>query len=181
MRKGLASLDIFYPLVGLAAIWGWSDYSSRQGTDWEIPIEGYDPRDLLRGHYVEFTYDWPGITEEGLLDTTSFCIEGTAPKVDRLRVGAEGEDCAHPVESDYSGVYGMSDLATGRLYVGQDRARILQEALWDRKQSGFVVIRQREDGRITPQDIIFRPAPDAETAEPPPITVTTAGASEAAE
>lgn len=157
MRQGTAILAILYPFVGLAAIWGWSDYKSRQGTDWEVPIEGYDPRDLLRGHYVEFTYNWPGITEDELLDATRYCIEGTAPKIDKVRVVPINEDCAHPMESDHSGVYGISDLSTGRLYVGQDRARELQDRLWDRKQSAYVIVRQREDGRITPQDIIFRP------------------------
>ncbi|MEO0699811.1 MAG: GDYXXLXY domain-containing protein, partial [Pseudomonadota bacterium] len=47
------------PFAGLAALWWQSDTLSRQGTDWEVEIEGYDPRDLLRGHYVEFQYAWP--------------------------------------------------------------------------------------------------------------------------
>ena len=51
------------PLAGLAALWGWSDHLSRQGTDWLVPVAGYDPRDLLRGHYVQFAYDWPGLED----------------------------------------------------------------------------------------------------------------------
>ncbi|MGL6043048.1 MAG: GDYXXLXY domain-containing protein, partial [Sandaracinobacteroides sp.] len=26
--------------------------------EWRIPIEGYDPRDPLRGQYVQFSYGW---------------------------------------------------------------------------------------------------------------------------
>jgi uncharacterized membrane-anchored protein len=25
----------------------------------DVAVTGYDPRDLLRGHYVRFTYVWP--------------------------------------------------------------------------------------------------------------------------
>ena len=53
------------PLAGLAALWAQSETLSREGTDWEVPVQGYDPRDLLRGHYVEFQYDWPVRREEG--------------------------------------------------------------------------------------------------------------------
>lgn len=177
MRKPPQILAILFPLIGLAGIWGWSDYQSRQGTDWEVPIEGYDPRDLLRGHYVEFNYDWPGLEGGALMGATRLCIHGAAPVIEKVTVFADGQDCTHPIESDHSGVYGMSALATGRLYVGQDRARELQTKLWDRKQSGFVIVRQREDGHMTPQDIIFRPAPgdeampDGNAPAPPLIDV----------
>jgi hypothetical protein len=50
-----------WPLLGLAALWGWTEVRSRQGTEWLVPVAGYDPRDLLRGHYVLFQYDWPGL------------------------------------------------------------------------------------------------------------------------
>lgn len=28
------------------------------GTAWQIDIAGFDPRDLLRGHYLMFSYEW---------------------------------------------------------------------------------------------------------------------------
>lgn len=31
---------------------------SDSGTEWEIPVRGYDPRDLLRGRYIRFQYDF---------------------------------------------------------------------------------------------------------------------------
>ena len=48
------------PLLGLGGMWLQADRLSRQGTEWDVPIRGYDPRDLLQGHYVQFQYDWPG-------------------------------------------------------------------------------------------------------------------------
>lgn len=35
-----------------------SFYDREQGRVWLVDIDGYDPRDLLYGHYLNFTYDW---------------------------------------------------------------------------------------------------------------------------
>lgn len=172
------------PALGLAALWGMSDHTYRQGTEWEVPIMGYDPRDYLRGHYVEFTYDWPG--EEDLSDIVAdaMCLEGEAPNIAKVQWLRVGEACAHPVRADLSGVYSWDALMRGRLYVGQDRALALEEQLRNRDQRGIVTIRQRDDGSFTPIAIRFRPLTPAEIAErdaqdaeaerpfvPPPIMI----------
>jgi hypothetical protein len=153
------------PLVGLAVLWGWSDYRSRQGTEWEVPIQGYDPRDFLRGHYVEFAYDWPGLEENAFIGPEALCLEGVAPQLDRVTLPAKGAGpCAHPLVAEEGGVYGVGALSRGRLYVGQNRAAALEEELRNRDQRGMVTIRQREDGSFTPVAIRFRPITAAETA-----------------
>jgi hypothetical protein len=154
------------PLAGLAVLWGWSDYRSRQGTEWEVPIQGYDPRDYLRGRYVEFAYDWPGLEENAFIAPGALCLEGVAPRIDRVILPAAGTSpCAHPLVADEGGVYGISALSQGRLYVGQDRAAALEEELRKRNQRGIVRIRQREDGSFTPVAIRFRPMTAAEITE----------------
>jgi hypothetical protein len=153
------------PALGLAALWGLSDHTYRQGTEWEVPIAGYDPRDYLRGHYVEFSYDWPG--EENLSDIASsaMCLEGEAPTIARVRWLWDGESCDHPVRENPFDVYGPNSLRRGRLYLGQDRAAALQQQLQNRDQRGIVTIRQREDGSFTPISIRFRPLTPEEIAE----------------
>ena len=155
---------ITLPLAGLAGLWALSDHTFRQGTEWEVPIAGYDPRDYLRGHYVEFTYDWPGIEEFRDAPPQLLCLEGTAPKVTRVVADSTGP-CAHPIRTDRSAVYGWDGLARGRLYLDQDRARAMQQELQDRDQRGIVTIRQREDGSFTALRIRFRPLTAAERAE----------------
>ncbi|MEM6856931.1 MAG: GDYXXLXY domain-containing protein [Pseudomonadota bacterium] len=169
-----AVLIIALPVVGLAALWALSDTLSRQGTDWEVEIEGYDPRDLLRGHYVEFRYAWP-IREDTVEDEESedrvprwqrapqaLCLIGEAPEIAEAiaydnEFDPEFEACEHKLIAQAGSVYGSGSLARGRLYVSQDRALELQEALRNRDQRGIVTIRQREDGVLTPLDIRFRP------------------------
>ena len=45
----LAALAL--PLAGLAGLWFLSDRTFQQGTEWEVPIDGFDPRDFLRRFY----------------------------------------------------------------------------------------------------------------------------------
>ena len=148
------------PLLGLAALWVQSDRTYHTGTEWEVPIAGYDPRDYLRGHYVEFSYDWPG--EEDLSDIVSsaMCLEGRAPDITRVRWLWEGQACDHPVREN-----GLSRLTNGRLYIGQARTAALEEQLRNRDQRGIVTIRQRDDGSFTPIAIRFRPLTAKEIAD----------------
>jgi hypothetical protein len=154
------------PLLGLAALWVESDLTYNSGTEWEVPIMGYDPRDYLRGHYVEFEYDWPGLEERSLTrQPDGLCLAGQAPRIARVTVQQPGEACAHPLRPAESGVYGLDGLRDGRLYIGQARAAQLEEQLRNRDQRGIVTIRQREDGSFTPITIHFRPLTPEEIAE----------------
>ena len=155
LRLGTLAL----PLVGFAALWGWSDYQSRQGTEWDVEIQGYDPRDLLRGHYVQFTYDWNGI--DGRLGSggspLALCFEGTPPGPPLVtRVDGDLDSCAYPVEVDYGGVYGADGLLRGRLYLGQERALEVEEMLLDPDLRGIVRVRLGTNRKLTPIDISFR-------------------------
>lgn len=176
-------LAAILPLAGLAALWVQSDTHYRTGTEWEVPVAGYDPRDVLRGHYVAFTYDWPGLADSDIIPA-SLCLQGKAPVIDRAAPLAEGQPCAHPVKPLSGDVYGDNGLMRGRLYLGQYKAAMTDARLTDTGQRGIVTIRQREDGSFTPISIRFRPLTPAEIAErdaqnegaeglrpPPPIMV----------
>lgn len=157
-------LALALPLVGLATLWGWTDYKAGQGTDWDVPVAGYDPRDLLRGHYITFRYDWPGLsTSVSLATQPSLCLIGEAPVIRQVIPEFDPDtamvpppDCSHFVRAgDRFG------LDRGILYVPQDKAAGLEKQLADPALQGVVTIRVREDGHITPLRIAFRPRPGA--------------------
>lgn len=188
MSRPLRLLAVLLPALGLAALWGLSERTYHQGTEWEVPIQGYDPRDYLRGHYVEFSYDWPEVDEFRDEPPLALCMVGERPNLERVRV-LDSEDqivaCDHPLRADATGVYSWNGLTRGRLYLGQDRAMALQGELQERGQRGIVTIRQREDGSFTPISIRFRPltaaeqaereAQDAASAFPPPMLAEPSG------
>jgi hypothetical protein len=158
-------LALALPLAGLGWTWVSADRLSHQGTDWEVPVQGYDPRDLLRGHYVQFNYEWPGLdhAENEYAPLLALCLEGNPPEVTRVRV-VDPYDTACPnlARAAGDGVYGYSELETGRLYASQAEAARLQEELWDRAKQGVIQFRLRPDGHITPQRFTFRPRPPGE-------------------
>lgn len=159
------------PVLGLALIWAWSDYRSRQGAGWDVPIAGRDPRDLLRGHYVEYQYDWPGLGEDAAEDgpPAFLCLTGEAPvleRVEALRDEAAKARCPHYfVRAEAGSVYGLSSLDRGRLYLGQERASQVDRQLRDPELRAMIRIRQRPDGSFTPLAIRFRPLTLNERAE----------------
>lgn len=164
--KAARLLAAILPLAGLAGLWVQSDRTYQSGTEWEVPIQGYDPRDYLRGHYVEFSYDWPYRETGQRIDAPfALCIEGTAPRITQVTEIVDREACGHSLRSPRDDVYGSSGLMRGRLYIGQERAEALQRQLRNRDQRGIVTIRQREDGSFTPISIRFRPLTAAERAE----------------
>lgn len=164
MNRALRLAAALLPVLGLAGLWGQSHLAFQQGTEWEVPIMGYDPRDYLRGHYVEFEYDWPAYGRVAWGSAQALCLEGTAPVITRVVEAGEGAPCAHPLRANPSDVYGVNGTARGRLYVGQARAAALEEALRNQEQRGIVTIRQRADGSFTPLAIRFRPLTPEEAA-----------------
>ena len=165
------------PLAGLAALWAQSETLSHQGTDWEVPVQGYDPRDLLRGHYVEFRYDWPVREQEGEDEDifiapqySHLCLIGAPPIIAEAIPFDDPSDpmfeqCEHKLSVQPGSVYGYRSLTRGRLYVGQDRALELEKGLRERSQRGIVTFRQRDDGVLTVQSIRFRPLTAEEEAD----------------
>ncbi len=49
---------LLLPVVTLAAMIGQQEYSLAGATILNVPLRGFDPRDLLRGHYISVQLDW---------------------------------------------------------------------------------------------------------------------------
>lgn len=158
------------PLLGLAATWAWTHVRAQQGTEWDVPVMGYDPRDLLRGHYIVYRYDWPGLDPKAdLYSASELCLMGTAPRILRTEVGPlDGGPCANRVAAFDQGSSAArgNGLDGGILYVPQTEASRLERQLADPAQQGMVRIRVRSDGHITPLRITFRPRPVAPLPAP---------------
>lgn len=59
MSSGIVkAAALLVPALVLGGISGLHAYNQRNGLLWQVPITGYDPRDLLSGHYLQFRYEW---------------------------------------------------------------------------------------------------------------------------
>ncbi|MFM5929891.1 MAG: GDYXXLXY domain-containing protein [Novosphingobium sp.] len=161
----LRAAALALPLLGLGWTWLSADQLSRQGTDWQVAVRGYDPHDILRGHYVQFTYDWPGLVRrEDYTPLMAICFEGSGGFVTKASdVDPKTARCPNLARASNSSARSyLTSLETGRLYASEVEALRMQTALADPKQQGMIHFRLREDGHVTPLRITFRPRTAAE-------------------
>jgi GDYXXLXY protein len=169
MKIWLRIAALSFPVVALAASWAFTHNKAQQGTIWAVPIRGYDPRDLLRGHYITYRYEWPGLAiPDERQYIGALCIKGAAPTIDTATIvdqfgqqeALSKTGCtviAHsPPESD-----SQNGLSDGKIYIAQTKAAELERKLFDPKLKAYVHIRIRDDGIITPIELIFRTRPVA--------------------
>ena len=159
-----SALALLLPLAGLGGIWANAHIRAQQGVEWDVPIQGYDPRDLLRGHYVIYSYDWPrsDVVEGELPYVGELCLIGTAPTITRVTLIQQGQSCENKVRGSYDFGAAEGGLVSGRLFVDQQEAQRLEAKLRDTNLLATVRIRVREDGHITPLTINFRKLTQAE-------------------
>jgi hypothetical protein len=170
-RRFFLPLALLLPLVGLGLIWLQTERESHQGSEWDVPIAGYDPRDLLRGHYVQFRYDWPGVTENDIPtwygSQTGLCITGKAPRIEKVEIVDRAEydqssapACAATARVNPWSEEGEDGLVRDRIYVPQEAARDYETQLANPELQGIVRVRINNSGFLTPLSLRFRPRPD---------------------
>ncbi len=176
-RKGIIlSAALALPLMGLGLAWADTHRKAQMGTDWTVPIRGYDPRDLLRGHYVTYQYDWPRLKRDDMGFITELCIEGTAPVIQRVTIPnmavAQASDpslsqpkCAITARAPTGGDDQRNGLEGGLFYVPQSQAAAYEKKLRDPDLQGLIRLRIRDDGITRPVALTFRPRPAPIPAE----------------
>lgn len=171
MRVLLRSFAILLPLAGLAYSWHSTREIAAQGVEWDVPVTGYDPRDLLRGHYVRFRYIWPeGVgmnSADDAIAASEICLEGQAPVI-RLATRRRADETKGTCDGIARAARTMNrttkDSTTmvpdeGRIFIPQADAQRLQRNLSDPKQQATLHFRLHPDGEIVPLRLSFQPKP----------------------
>jgi hypothetical protein len=70
---GIIALALPFLLVAVILFQG---VKSFEGTEYRVRITGYDPRDILRGHYVQFRYEWPSVSQCKPNQICAACFSG---------------------------------------------------------------------------------------------------------
>lgn len=152
---------LLLPLLGLAggALHAW--WQTSHGSVWEVPIRGYDPRDLLRGHYIRFQYDWPttGPTTRAAPAQWRVCFRHTGQTVaiEALALTPLPADC-RAVARQLAGHDGLlldyQGHGRGQFYLDEAEARPLERLLADPDHKLSVRVIITASGRMTPLDIL---------------------------
>lgn len=155
MTRAWLAAALALPLVGLAVGIAFQETGARGASEWRIPVAGYDPRDPLRGRYINFRYVWTvsGPAHRCRDAGCDLCLERGGTHV---RVVAKGASCPtriDPVASRIALTYapefgadGQPLAAMSRLFVSEASAPRLEALL----RRGPMVVRARltRDGRL---------------------------------
>lgn len=118
---GLVFLPIIILLIWVATI----EVERQQGQEVVVRLRGYDPRDLLSGHYILYQLDWDntdcGQFEGGFCPRSSFDLTGRfyVPENKAILLERIIQDRANKAEMLFSYRKGMKPLALTLLVNGE--------------------------------------------------------------
>lgn len=158
MSRGrlFAMIAVALPVAGALASVVANEAALAGATEWRIPVTGYDPRDPLRGRYVQFSYAWRASGDAGLCGGANACRLCLEDGGARVRVVREGVACAAAIDPEASGlrVWRSADTGDGRitaatrLWVSEAGAPALERQL--RSRPMVAVARLTSGGRLAP-------------------------------
>jgi hypothetical protein len=170
MNKGKEIFKIValaLPVLAMALLIGMHIQNRGNGTLWEVPVTGYDPRDLLRGHYLTFRYDWDWEMSTSCKrgEACILCLRENAPgsrynpKVQIVNAEDAPKQCAAFIQGHGNGSVNQFEIGPKkgnglrRYYIPEAEARRLDGLLrgWNREENGehkFAMgLRVSQDGR----------------------------------
>src|SRR3546814_2755888 len=101
MKRWLSLAALACPVLGLTISAGWHQWRQSGAAEWRIPVTGYDPRDLMAGHYARFRYAWrlEGQCPSG---DCMFCLEDRRGEV-VAGIEPKASQCIHSVDTGLRG------------------------------------------------------------------------------
>ncbi len=79
MTKKILVLIFIIPFLALFSWTIWLYVQQATGKEVKVSIAGYDPVDLLSGHYIQYTIDWTKTDcnqfSDGICPKDDFCVE----------------------------------------------------------------------------------------------------------
>jgi uncharacterized membrane-anchored protein len=147
-RKGLL-LALAFPVLVLSSLTLYRMVSLQTGREIVLPVSGYDPRDLLSGHYLTYRVDYgvEGICNSGehSLNSVFVCLEpkgiSTTPP----------ENCTVYIQGSCRS--GFFEAGIERFYVPEDQATHLEELI--RSKAASIRASVGRDGRAQVKDLLI--------------------------
>lgn len=85
MKNKLFILIFLLPLICLMGWTGFLTYQQKNGQEVKVVITGYDPRDILSGHYIAYRIDWEKTDcnqfKDGICPEDDFCKRNKLSKI----------------------------------------------------------------------------------------------------
>lgn len=154
-KKILAAVLIPFLLLSLLIIR--AEFHISQGKEWKFHVRGYDPRDLLRGHYLLFTlqYDWEkGSNQCENVNDCCLCLSDIgeiAPKVKKTSCEVAQNQCD-------GFILGEFERSLNRYYIPENYAKQAEQILRDARtdNEAFLSVSVNSQGEPLITDMIIQ-------------------------
>lgn len=149
VRKWLFLAALLLPILWSAGSWAVHQRAIGAGASWVIPVEGYDPRDLIRGQHIRFRYAWE-VRGDGAQcgnQSCDLCLSREGDKV-VAEIAPLGAQCRNRVDLRQSGIgvsqsFRQGAVFSSRIFVSESSAPQLDAML---RQGGVQV-----EATLTPE------------------------------
>jgi len=161
----LILLCLAFPVLVLGLMPVYYAYAAKHAPVWHLRIEAYDPRDLLRGQYLQFRYSLPGSAEKQSCTSRQpcgLCLTRGADGYDTFTTALDDDikTCDNfvtlydPTSGAGSLIPGIAQMnLTGRYYLPEDKAHRIAQLLADQDAHVFAVDATLMNNRLTPTQL----------------------------
>lgn len=141
---------LLVPIVALGVLTGYKHYRVTIGTEVILPIEGYDPRDLLSGHYLTYrvNYGAKNICEQSKSNQYTVGYVCLQPKHFTY---FKPKSCQIMIKGTCNGTRFKAGIE--RFYIPEDQAVKLDKDV--RSKKGSIVLSVTPDGHAQIKDLLI--------------------------
>ena len=135
-----------------------------QGEKLDLPVRGYDPRDILAGHYLSVSVDYDAFPSECKVEDKKENRELLWKKRDAFfctdagRIVLERPAVCRSFIKGYC-YYNRFHDGVSRFYVSEKKAGALEKAVRDKSKRPMLRLSVTPDGRAFPLDLILEGMP----------------------
>lgn len=153
-RLKLAALVLLLPLLVLGGIVARNERDIASAKTWRVKITGYDPRDLLYGHYLSFRFDWGASLTRGTCAAAQSCClcldaqnGSTTPLASRKSCAAATQCASHVPMPDGTNKDAFNPEGTQRYFIPESAATRLNTLLANRQYNLQVDVKIAPSGQ----------------------------------
>jgi len=166
-KGGVLEWLLIVPVLAVALLMVQAEYRTEQGQMYTVPVNGFDPRDLVYGHYLSIQVDLEalGVRAGGTKDGGAFCFQREGESV-RVLQGTEME----LAQENCASITPTENLVGAKRYlVPEVDALELENRLRDQKVKASVELIIQESGEVSMGMLFLNDKPWREVlAEPNP-------------
>ncbi len=153
-------MAVALPFILLCFLIARAEYHIKTGEQWNIHITGYDPRDLLRGHYLRFNlaYDWENTAHT--CDSEAACClclmstDSQTPKVNKMRCDEAKTQCDSFIAPEY-------ERSLHRFYIAETDGKRAEDILSEAQanKNAFIALSINKNGEPRIRDLLIGDRP----------------------